>query len=254
MKNKAARIVILGSSSSSPFPRTVNNHFGDYSDIIGYTNKYELHNDPLCVSALKGGKDRRTRSSLAFCVGEERIIFDAGPDIKYQLERSAISKPTAIFITHDHWDACYGLEKFSEVAIYRETAGTVKPGNSIKIDSVTVTPFRVEHALNVPTVGYRVDYNNFSFGYFTDIGSLSGIQKEVGNCDFIFADGSSLYKSYSTHLSMVKQLEAYKEWGIKKVYFTHIGHSNPVHEELEPFLQSIYPSTEVTFDGMEVVF
>lgn len=246
------KLIVLGSSASAPFPRTVTNRFQDYLDIEHYKKNFPLHDDPLCLKAKEGGKDHRLRSSLALVLEDKFLLFDAGPDIRYQLERAGLGTPSAIFITHDHWDACFGIKHFSYVPVYQETARTLTVGKSIEHRGARVTPFRVLHAHDVPSVGFRVQCGGKTFAYFTDIGSLEGVREYIADCDFIFADGSCLHRDYPSHLSMMSQLRIYKEWGIHKVYFTHIGHSTLPHDKLGQALRGFYPQTEVAYDNLEV--
>ncbi len=252
-KNQKSKLTIIGSSALFPLPRTKTNVFADYLDIENYEKHFTLHDDPICNSAKNGGPDRRTRSSLALCVDDEVILFDAGPDIRYQLNKYHFS-PTAVCVTHDHSDACYGLRYLPDVTVYRESAKNIEPGVSFFLGEVTVTPFRVEHSTTVSCVGYRVEVSGKKIAYFTDIKSMNGIQKYIQDCDIIFPDGSILERDLPSHLSMVNQLKFYKEWGIKKVIFTHIGHSTLPHEELRKYLQARYQYADVAYDGMEIEF
>lgn len=245
------KLIALGTSSTFPFPRTVTNSMSNYSDIGTYEKKYPLHDDIICSLARRGGKERRTRSCLAIVTDFGTILLDAGPDILYQLKKFDIT-PDAVFITHDHSDAAGGLNFLKGPKIYQESRGTIGPGKPIEIFGIKVTPFRVNHAFNVKTCGFKVDYGTKSFAYMSDVANLDGVEKWIRDCDFIFADGSNLDQNLPTHLSIITQLETYKEWGIKKVIFTHIGHKTLPHEELQNYCRSIYSPVEVAFDGLRL--
>lgn len=249
------KIVVLGSSAAFPLPRTKTNQFDDYLDITGYQHKFELHNDPLCNLAKKGGKDRRTRSSLAIQTGTKLILFDCGPDIKYQLKKHKLVWPDAVFITHEHLDANYGLRYLPKsTQIFSEKLGNIKHGRPIELFGIKILPFRVVHSKIAPFSGYRVKVSGFSFVYVTDTASIRGVKKYVLGCDILFADGSILKRNLEGHLSIENQLKHYKKWRIKKVIFTHIGHATLPHEDLVKYVCAIYGNADVAYDGLVVHF
>lgn len=262
------KIIILGSSAEFPLPRTITNKFEDYLNITDYQQKFELHDDKLCNLAKKGGKDRRTRACLAITADNKLVIIDAGPDIKYQLKKYKLKWPDAVFITHEHPDADYGLKYLPQsTQIFGEKLGGVKHEKLINLWGLEVLPFKVAHSKIAPYTGYKVKFQTanhkaqkglsprvlsgkFSICYATDMASVLGIQKYVQDCDILFADGSILKRNLGGHLSMVNQLKYYKKWGLKKIIFTHIGHATLPHEELVRYLRDIYPRVDVAYDGL----
>jgi len=247
------KITVLGSSAIFPFPRTQTNLFEDYLDIEHYQKNIPLHNDPLCSAAKKGRRDRRTRSCLAIQHAGRLILLDAGPDILYQLKRARLPKPDAICITHAHPDANYGLKYLDNVPVYSETSRTLRAGRSFSLFGLTITPFRVRHALNTPTVGFLLHLpRNKKIIYATDMASLNGLKKYFQQADTALVDGSILKRSFGGHLSIINQLKTYKRWGLKRVLFTHIGHATLPHKELQKFVKSKYKNTDVAYDGMVI--
>jgi ribonuclease BN (tRNA processing enzyme) len=269
-----AKIIVLGSSAEFPLPRTKSNKFEDYLDIIGYQRRFELHDDLLCSSAKKGGKDKRTRSSLALVVGGKVILFDAGPDIKHQLKKYHL-KPTVVFITHEHPDANYGLWYLRNVTVFSEKEGNVVLNQPIKILGVEILPFRVIHSRIAPYTGYlikipvsksprrsppsqtlrgRQKSKIKKVAYITDMSSTRNIRKYVEDCDILFADGSILKRNLGGHLSITNQLKVYKKWRLKKVIFTHIGHDTLPHKDLVKYIKGRYKNADVAYDGMVISF
>ncbi len=249
------KIVILGSSAAFPLPRTKTNQFKDYLDIAGYQRNFKLHDDPLCNSAKSGGKDKRTRACIALIYGKSVILFDAGPDIRHQLRQHRL-KPDAVFISHAHPDADYGLRFLPGARVFSEKSGNIQPGKKIEIFGVKVTPFRVPHSHIVPYVGYRVSLKTAAgtktFVYMTDLASLEGVGRYARNSDILFADGSILKRNLPGHLSITNQLAIYKKWRLKRVIFTHIGHDTLPHGQLLKYARSIYPKTNIAHDGMVI--
>jgi phosphoribosyl 1,2-cyclic phosphodiesterase len=254
MPSAKAKIIVLGSSAIFPFPRTVSNNFGDYLDTDNYQKRFSLHNDKICQSAKLGGKDRRMRSSVAIVTKHQTILLEAGPDVRHQLKKFKV-KPNAVFITHNHPDANFGLKYLSsDVMIYSEQKKNVFPGREIHFPDLTITPFRVLHAHNTTCVGYALDFltkrSKKRFIYMTDLASLAGTRHYLDGADILLADGSALDNSMPSHLAMVKQLNFYRRLNIKKIFFTHIGHATLPHRQLRAYLKGRSPRADVTYDGL----
>ena len=248
-----SRVIVLGTSAMFPLPRTVNNKFSDYFDIVNYKNKFALHKDPLCVAARRGGRNNRTRSCLALVAGSETILFDAGPDIRWQLKKFKL-RPTAVFISHAHADASYGKKYLNGAKIFSEGAGTARPNRPIVISkSVTVVPFRVTHTPETPCLGFLVKVKTSrglkKFAYFTDCSKLVGLKKWLTQVDFMFIDGSAFKQPILGHMLLSRQLMCYKKWEVKKVFITHIGHSALPHQKLVSWAKAQYTQTAVAYDG-----
>jgi len=222
---------------------------------------------------------------MALVVEGKTILFDAGPDIKYQLRKYHL-KPDAVFISHEHPDANYGLRYlkdvhpvksseagsarrlFHRVKIFSEKSGNVKPGVPISVFGVEILPFRVKHSKIAPYTGYLIKipnpksqfpnksqiskYQTRNVTYVTDMTSTAGIEKYVRGCDILFADGSILRRNLGGHLSITNQLKIYKKWRLKKVIFTHIGHDTLPHKDLVKYIKGRYKNADVAYDGMAI--
>jgi len=242
------KLLVLGSGPVFPYPRTKTNRFSDYLDIGGYEEKFELHDDIICNLAKKGGKERRLRSSLAVITGSGTFLIDAGPDIIYQLAKYKVS-PDVILITHNHSDANFGLKDLKGVEVISEKAGNLKLDQKMDILGAVVTAFRVAHAGNVTTVGFRIGLGKKVVAYISDLASLRGVRKWVKDTDILFADGSILDQNMPSHLSIIDQLKYYKKWRLNKVVFTHIGHKTLPHDDLQKYCRSIYKPVDIAYDG-----
>ena len=89
------KLRILGSGTSSGVPRIGN----DWGSV-----------DPT------EPKNRRLRASALATLGEERILIDAGPDLREQLNAACIGEVDRVVITHDHADHIHGLDDLRQVA------------------------------------------------------------------------------------------------------------------------------------------
>lgn len=82
---------------------------------------------PNCINARQDHRYRRTRSSIAVSIdGEDYVLIDTTPDLKFQLEWTGLtpeadnngggyrqSRIKAILLTHGHGDHTSGLAEFS---------------------------------------------------------------------------------------------------------------------------------------------
>jgi ribonuclease BN (tRNA processing enzyme) len=257
---RSLEIIILGSSAATPFPRTKKGQWADYLDIENYARKFSLHNDPICNSAKRNTKDRRTRSSIAVRAAGKTVLFDSGPDTLYQQKKWKI-RPDAVFLSHAHQDASAGEKYMRKLGtpVYSERNKNIKIGKTIEIGNIKVTPFRVLHVRNIKTVGYWVTVKSPKskakskiISIATDFTTLHGLEKIFKKSDIIFVDGSILKRNFRGHLAIESQLETYKKWQISKVYFTHIGHDTLPHQQLSAHVKKIYKNASVAFDGLKI--
>ena len=148
-----------------------------------------------CEEARKDPKLQRTRASVVIS-GRENILIDAGPDIEFQLEREKIRYIDQIFLTHWHYDHCFGLGAFPELGShgnwekkiidlylpkqdlkYFENIGfawtkfrynlhPLEPGNFIKLPDVIIEVVKTTHSID--SVGYIITTPNKTFTYLVD--------------------------------------------------------------------------------------
>lgn len=89
------KIRILGCGTSSGVPR-IGNDWGDCDP-----------NEP---------KNRRTRSSILFESGDDRLLVDCGPDLREQLLSANVAVVDQVIVTHNHADHCHGIDDLRQIA------------------------------------------------------------------------------------------------------------------------------------------
>jgi phosphoribosyl 1,2-cyclic phosphate phosphodiesterase len=89
------KLRILGSGTSSGVPRIGN----DWGSV-----------DP------SEPKNRRLRASALATLGDKRLLIDAGPDLREQLNAAGVGEVDHVLVTHDHADHIHGLDDLRQVA------------------------------------------------------------------------------------------------------------------------------------------
>lgn len=205
---------------------------------------------PVCQSKDKHNK--RLRSSAMLEINGKNLIFDAGPDFRYQMLRAEVKDIRAILLTHEHKDHIGGLDdvrafnwvKNSAVDVYanlRTKEIVYKdysyafsefkyPGvpeinlqvinqQPFKIDDIEILPIPVLHH-KMPVLGYRIG----NFAYITDANAIpeSSMEKLAG-VEYLVINALRK-ESHLSHFTLSEALDIIKRINVKQAFLTHIGH------------------------------
>lgn len=201
-----------------------------------------------CVQCCsKDKKDQRSRSSILI---NQKILIDASPDILVQLRSDKIKNLDNVLITHEHDDHTGGLKHILKlnrnIRIIR-----LKPGQHFKLMSIDFFGFRVEHSKMAPTVGIIINNN---IAYIPDSSSLDLAVKYLQDVKIAILDGSMLGRPFGGHLSMNDIIATVKPFkNLKKIYFTHNGHTRKSHKEMSAIVQKLGDKRfALAYDGLEI--
>lgn len=229
---------------------------------------------PTCRDAKKPkNKSRRTRSSVVLSWRGKNILIDCGPDFPGQISREKIKKIDATFLTHAHFDAGENVKKspamiFAEKQTLRHLnrlhgklplSKIIQPNRPLKIGGLTITPFRVRHALRAiffPTLGFKIG----PFVYASDVSSIpKPSEKYFKNAPVLFLDGTMWFgKKIPWHLSVDEAINLAKKFRVKKLYLTQIGHSYPPHRTAQKEINKYCHKNKIKFpvilacDGLKI--
>ena len=219
------KIKFLGTSSDKPLPR-------------------EGCNCRQCQS--KDEKDKRLRSSILI---NKKILIDANPDILEQLRSNQIENLDTLIITHEHEDHVGGLKHILRVNRNIRLI-RMKPGQHFKLLGADFFAFRIEHSKMVPTVGLVIN----DVAYIPDSSSLSLAEKYLQDVKIAILDGSMLGRSFGGHLSLNEIIATVKPFkNLKKIYFTHNGHTRKTHKEMVELVQKLGDKRfTLAYDGLEI--
>ena len=192
-------------------------------------------NKSCCQDAWGDPFKRRLVSCLAIVdpISQEQWIFDATPDIKFQLQllekKSKINQISGVFLTHAHIGHYTGLVNFGrEVMGYHKlpvfcmqkmktfitnnapwnqlinvnniNLHLIKNNTVVNLNNrINITPFLVPHRDEYSeTIGYKINANNKSLIFIPDINKWrqwnADIVEIIKSVDYAFLDGT-FYKN-----------------------------------------------------------
>ena len=177
-------------------------------------------------------------------------MIDAGPDILKQLNSDQINNLDTVIITHEHDDHIAGLKYLlrtrRDLRIIR-----MKPGQHFKLLSVDFFAFKVLHSKMAITIGLQINNN---IVYISDSSSLDLAIKYLQEANIAILDGSVLGRSFGGHLAINEIVADVKPLkNLKKIYFTHNGHTHKTHQEMVKLVQSLGDARfTLAYDGLEL--
>lgn len=197
-----------------------------------------------CIS--KDNKDFRLRSSILV---NKKILIDATPDVLKQLTKRQIDGLEAVMITHEHLDHNGGIKDLlrarRDIRIIKLAAG-----QHFKLIGIDFHAFKVKHSNLVPTVGVEIN----SAIYIPDYADLDWAMPYLKNTKIAILDGSVLGRNFGGHLSINETVAMTKPLkDLKKIYFTHNGHTRRSHSQMQKLVHEIGNSSYViAYDGLEI--
>ncbi len=221
-------------------------------------------------------KDRRLRPSVWLTYGDQSILIDASPDLRYQALRAGITHLDAVLITHRHADHTAGLNELnilSKVAqkpipLYADR-GTLEDlqrrfkyafkaeelsalhhpvflepreiKSSFTIGRLSIHPIEQDHGF-MNSLGFRIG----KFAYSTDVVRLSDQAFEELKGVEVWVVDCLKYDPSLTHSHLAQTLEWIERLGPKRAILTHLGPDF----RYETLMKELPQGVEVAYDGM----
>jgi phosphoribosyl 1,2-cyclic phosphate phosphodiesterase len=251
------KLRILGSGTSSGVPRIGN----DWGSV-----------DPA------EPKNRRLRAAALATLGSQRILIDAGPDLREQLNAAGVGVVDRVIITHDHADHIHGLDDLRQVAQNRrdqvpvhgraELLERLTPrfrylfeGNPLypavcrahkldaewQIEDVRVRFVDQPHG-RITSLGIRFDEGARSLVYAIDYVSLTDAMASLYDGADIWVSDCLRRRPHPTHAHLDAVLGWARELKVGHLVLSHLDNSMD-HAQL---VSELPDWVEPAFDGLEL--
>lgn len=213
----------------------------------------------VCVS--ENSKDKRLRSSAFIEYKNQKILIDAGPDVRQQLLVNKITHIDAVLITHEHNDHIIGLDDLrpfnywqkKPVDIYANQgtidaichrfdyifgenpySGALKANlhkisydQSFKLGDVEIVPVLVHHG-DSQVLGFRID----RFAYITDAKRISDRELAKLKGIEVLVINALHFSGHYAHFNVAEAIEVSKTIRARRIFFTHISHFMGLNDEV----------------------
>ena len=228
----SVRLTILGSGTSHGVP------------MIGCDCAVCTSQDP---------RDRRTRCSAVFSIGDRNLLIDTSPELRLQCVACNVKLVHAVLYTHHHADHVVGLDDLRRfnwlldgpLPIYGNSStlatlqrmfdyAFVAPQDypsaipilqpkvvegPFELFGFRVTPIPYFHG-PLPVLGYRVG----GMAYVPDCNRIPPASIELlRGLDVLVLDALRR-RRHPTHFNLEEAIAAAKEIGARRTFFTHIAH------------------------------
>jgi phosphoribosyl 1,2-cyclic phosphate phosphodiesterase len=252
------KLRILGSGTSSGVPRLGN----DWGSV-----------DPA------EPKNNRLRAAALATIGDFRLLVDAGPDMRAQLNAAGVATVDRVIITHDHADHCHGIDDLRQLAhnggdqvalharpqvieALQARFGYLFRGNSLypavvrghaidadedRIDDVRLRFVDQPHG-RITSLGIRFDQGAKSLVYAIDFVELTDAMAELYRGTDVWVADCLRRRPHPTHAHLDAVLGWARELGVGQLVLSHLDNSMD-HAQLVRELPSW---AAPAWDGLEI--
>ncbi len=230
---------------------------------------------PVCRS--KDPRDRRLRTAALLETRNERILIDAGPDIREQLMPLPFYPLDAILLTHIHYDHVGGIDDlrgfciFGDLNIYADQRTTtalrrqlpycfadhlypgvpllrlheVRANEPFFVGNTEVMPIQVMHG-QMPILGFRFG----KLAYITDMKSISSEQMPyLAGVETLVVNALRWERPHHSHVLVREALNFIRQVHPRQAYLVHVTHHIGMQDEAEARLPD---DVHLAYDGLEI--
>ena len=226
--------------------------------------------------------DKRLRSSIIYEDGAARLLFDASPDLRYQLIRAGVRQIDALVLTHEHMDHIGGIDElralnFVDYPIIRPvdifatehvTACVRKqydyafvenkfrgvpelvtrhiyPPKPFEVKGIELIPIRGKHSPRFDVTGYRIG----TFAYLTDFKTIADEEVErLAGVETLIVNALK-HTTNPSHFALSEALDLIERVKPQRSYLTHISHQMGLHAEVNCTLPA---GVNLAYDTLQI--
>lgn len=242
---------------------------------------------PVCAST--DPKDARYRSSVLVEGAQgERLLIDAGPELRLQALRANLDRLDALLLTHAHADHMHGLDDIRPFCrtrgavplyanaptieelkerfayIFRETQkGGGKPtldlhvaAETFRIGGILVTPIPAKHG-RLDILGWRLEERGKAAAHLTDVSALPPESAALLEGLEVLILGALRERAHETHFNYDQALEVIARAKPRQAYLSHFCHDRS-HESIKQYIRErekrngVSYNTEPAWDGLRI--
>ncbi len=225
-------------------------------------------------------RNRRTRSSVMFESGGQRLLIDCGPDLREQLLAADVAEIDRVIVTHDHADHLHGIDDLRQLAHAKGHAvplaarpdtlarivsrfGYVFHGNPLYPAVLVADPidgaeetfgaarlgFVDQPHGSITSLGIRFDEGAHSAAYAIDFHHMTDDMRALYQGLDLWISDCLRRRPHPTHAHLDAVLGWAREIGVGQLLLTHLDNSMD-HAELAAVLPDW---AAPAFDGLEVM-
>jgi phosphoribosyl 1,2-cyclic phosphate phosphodiesterase len=252
------KLRILGCGPSSGVPR-IGNDWGEC--------------DP------KEPRNRRTRTSILFESGGQRLLVDCGPDLREQLLAADVATVDGVIVTHDHADHCHGIDDLRPIAadrvepipcfarretldalagrfayifegakLYRPTLEPRELGEESGWGSARLRFVDQPHG-HVLSLGIRADEAGQSVGYAIDFNALTPDMVKLYQDLSLWICAITPHEGHPTHAGLDAAIDWARDLRADQLLLTHLDKSL----DYATLAARLPDWAEPAYDGLEII-
>lgn len=244
----------------------------------------------LVLLGTSGYHPSETRHTPCLMIPQAGIVLDAGTAM-FRVRERIVTGELDVFLTHAHLDHCIGLTYLFDVLHERDVRRVTVHGEAAKLNAIEehllspllfpvklpcefreLTPSvelagggKLTHCpLGHPggALAFRLDWPRNSLAYVTDtvadaaadyVPWLRGVDLLIHECNF--TDDLRQRALLTGHSHVTPVAEVARAAGVRRMVLVH---HNPLVTAVDPvglpLARSIFPATDVGYDGMELEF